>query len=203
MLDVGQANEIKFAFRREGPWTNEKIKMLTEQKGLLRQIHEVLLGHAEIKPIDYIIDLDSDPFVPDGWSVVEHHKGGQFKFEPAKIKAHLCDGQMDGKTLESNKLHKEIAKLSPFNANMLDSLLQEKNQHLIPREWNGMAFWGTIYHYEFHNGRYHDSGLCVRCLEGGCCCGDQENVLTWAWKLRRIADDVYLGHRETSAVPAS
>lgn len=48
MLDVGQANELKLAFRREGPWTNEEIKMLCEQKGLLNKFHEVLLGQAEI-----------------------------------------------------------------------------------------------------------------------------------------------------------
>ncbi len=54
MLDVGQANEIKLAMRREGKWTNKEIKMLCERKGFLTQVHEVLLGRAEIKPIDIV-----------------------------------------------------------------------------------------------------------------------------------------------------
>ena len=202
MLDVGQANEIKLAFRREGPWTNEKIKMLTEQKGLLRKIHEVLLGHAEIKPIDYIIDLDSDPFVPEGWSVVEHHKGGQFKFEPKKVRMHLFDEQKTRDGMSVDKLRREIVKFSPFNANMLDSLLQEKNQHLIPREWNNTAFWGTIYHQEYHEKRYNNSGLCVRCLQIGP--GDLENVLTWGWMFYDIdKNSTNFGDHETTAVPVN
>lgn len=48
MLDVGQANELKMAFRREGQWTNEDIKALCERKGFLHQVYEVLYGRAEI-----------------------------------------------------------------------------------------------------------------------------------------------------------
>ncbi len=48
MLDVSQAHELKLAFRREGPWTNEDIKALSERKGLLRQVYDVLHGTAEI-----------------------------------------------------------------------------------------------------------------------------------------------------------
>ena len=48
MLDVGQAQELKLAFRREGDWTNEDIKALTERKGLLRQILGIVRGFAEI-----------------------------------------------------------------------------------------------------------------------------------------------------------
>ena len=50
MLDVGQADEIKLAMRREGFWTNEKIKNLCK-KGFLAQVLEVLEGRAEIVPI--------------------------------------------------------------------------------------------------------------------------------------------------------
>jgi hypothetical protein len=50
MLDVGQANEIKLAFRREGNWDNEKIKILTERMGFLLQVLDVLEGRSHIVP---------------------------------------------------------------------------------------------------------------------------------------------------------
>jgi hypothetical protein len=52
MLDVGQANELKLAFRREGDWDNEKIKALTERRGLLTQVLDVLEGRAQITPVN-------------------------------------------------------------------------------------------------------------------------------------------------------
>lgn len=189
MLDVGQANELKLAFRREGDWTNEDIKALTERKGLLREVREVLLGRAEIKQVSYLVDLDSAPFIPDGWSAVEEHKeGGQLKWDQTKVRLHLADGQKNGKYIEGNKIRKEIAKLSPYNANLLDFLLKKENQHLIPEDWKGKAvfFWGTIY-------RDSDGHLYVRYL---------------SWSDRQWLSYCYwLGHgwygNHPAAVPAS
>lgn len=53
MLDVGQAKEIKDALRRErgsngSEWTNEKVKMLTERRGLFGHVLDVLEGRATI-----------------------------------------------------------------------------------------------------------------------------------------------------------
>ncbi len=53
MLDVGQANEIKLAFRRARGsngtlWTPEKIKLLTEHNSLLGHTLDVLEGRAEV-----------------------------------------------------------------------------------------------------------------------------------------------------------
>lgn len=158
-LDVGQANELKLAFRREGPWTNEEIKMLTERKGFLRQVREALLGRAEIKVLEHMIDLDSAPFIPDGWSVEEHQKGGVVKWDATKIALHLDESQTKGDWIDDSKLRKNVAKLSPYNANMLDFLIKKENQHLIPEEWKGryIFFWGTIY-------RRFGRGLYVRYL---------------------------------------
>jgi hypothetical protein len=36
-----------------------------------------------------VIDLDADPFVPNCWNVEEHHKGGQFQWDPAKVMLYL------------------------------------------------------------------------------------------------------------------
>jgi len=147
-LDVDQAGELKAAFRREGPWTNEEIKMLCERKGFLSQVREALLGRAEIKQIEYLVDLDADPFVPEGWKVVDHCKSGLFKYDPAKVGLYLSKKQQNGKVIVGNDLRKELKSQPVYNANLLDFYLKKENQHLIPEEWNEkmVFFWGTIYH---------------------------------------------------------
>jgi hypothetical protein len=142
-LDVDQASELKAAFRR-GDWTNEEVKKLSEGD-ILAQVRKVILGHAEIKHIEHLIDCDAEPFVPNGWKVIEHKKGGQFKFDPKKIKLHLSKNQKPGKSIKGNDLRKELESELVLNANVLDYLLA--NPHLIPEEWKGkyVFFWGTIY----------------------------------------------------------
>lgn len=159
-LDVGQANEFKLACRRND-FTPEDLKRLCEGD-MLSQVRRVLLGHASIVVPEHLIDLDADPFVPDGWKVEEHRKGGQFKWNAAKVALYLSKKQQNGKWIEGHKLREELKGRSVFNANLLDYLL--KNPHLIPEEWKGkyVFFWGTVY-------RYSDGYLCVRCLcwDGG------------------------------------
>lgn len=193
MLDVGQANEIKLAMRREGPWTNEEIKMLCEQKGFLAQVREVLLGRAEIKPVEYLVDLDADPFVPAGWSVAKnddgtpcHIKGGRFKYDSTKVKLYLSKRQQNGKAIVGNDLHKELNGQPVYNANLLDFYL--KNPHLIPEKWEGKAvfFWGTIF-------RYSGDDLCVRYLYWYC--GG------WYWGCRWLGSEFDGGY--PAAVSAS
>jgi hypothetical protein len=105
----------------------------------------------------YGIDCDAAPFVPDGWKVEEHQKGGSFIWDASKVELFLSDSQKGGKTIEGNKLRKELAKKPVFNANVLDYLL--KNPHLIPEEWKGkdVFFWGTI--YRGRRGRIRVRGL--------------------------------------------
>jgi len=100
----------------------------------------------------YVIDCDKDPFIPEGWTVVEHKKMGQLEWDPTRIRFYLSKKQMKGKHhIEGNKLRKELASMPVLNANVLDSLLARPG--LIPEEWkkdeNGNArfvfFWGTIY----------------------------------------------------------
>lgn len=74
MLDVGQANEFKLAARRAG-YTNTDIKRMCEGDALAR-ILPVLRGTGEVQIVKHSIDLDADPFVPEGWSV---EKGGHKK----------------------------------------------------------------------------------------------------------------------------
>lgn len=143
MLDVDQAGELKAAFRR-GNWTNAEIKKLSEGD-ILAQVRQIILGYAEINLIDHVIDCDADPFVPSGWKVIEHKKGGQLKWDPTKISLYLSKKQRDGRVTEGNILRKELENMPVTNANVLDYLLA--NPHLIPEEWKGkyVFFWGTIY----------------------------------------------------------
>ncbi len=161
MLDVGQANELKLALRREG-WNNEELKMACERKGFLGLVRETLLGRAEIKMIEHLIDFDAKPSVPDGWTILPDSEQlpnrvrGQMKFDPSKVKLHLDSGQKNG-SIEGNKLLKKLTKESVYGAQLLDFYLA--NPHLIPEEWKGKAifFWGTIY-------RSAVGRSCVRCL---------------------------------------
>lgn len=154
MLDVGQANELKLAFRR-ADFSNDDIKRLCEGN-VLADVRRVLLGHASVTVMEHVIDCDAAPFVPNGWKVEEHQKGSQFKFDATKVEFYLSAAQKKG-SIEGNKLRKELVGKPVLNANVLDYLL--KNPHLIPDEWKGkyLFFWGTVY-------RDSDGGLYVRYL---------------------------------------
>ena len=155
ILDVGQAIELKLAFRRAG-YTNEDIKRLCEGS-ILTEVRRVLRGEASIERSTHIIDCDAQPFVLDGWRTEAHQKGGQFEWGFAKVSLYLDDGQLNGKHIEGSKLRKKLKDQPVLNANVLDYLLV--HSHLIPEEWKDqyVFFWGTIYHTA-------DDHLAVRCL---------------------------------------
>ncbi|MEK7546487.1 MAG: hypothetical protein AAB554_05495 [Patescibacteria group bacterium] len=135
-----------------------------------------------------IVDLDADPFVPDAFSVLEHKKGGQFAFVPAKITLFLSEGQKGYKRIEGRKLREELKAQPVYNANLLDWYLRKENQHLIPEAWKGkyLYFWGTIY-------RLPGGRLYVRCLYW--------HVVGWRWSFYWLDDD--WGSHDPAAVPAS
>lgn len=64
MLDVGQANEIKLAARRNG-WTNAHIKTLSEGD-MMARILPVVCGYGEVHIIAMPLDC-SKPFDPAGF----------------------------------------------------------------------------------------------------------------------------------------
>jgi len=163
IMSARQAAELDHAFERNG-WTPAEVKKLS-QGDTLTNVRRVLLGHASIAAIEHVIDCDADPYIPDGWSVEEHQKGGTFKWNAANVALHLDKGQKNGKWIEGNKLRKALAGKPVLNANVLDYLIA--NPHLIPEEWKGKVvfFWGTIY-------RDRDGRLYVRYLfwrGGGWC----------------------------------
>ncbi len=177
-MGTGQAHELALAFGRNG-WNNAEVKKLSE-KDLLAQVRLVVLGQAKIEIVKHVIDLDADPYLPDGWKVEEHKKGGQFEWDPSKINLYLSPNQLGDKRIEGNDLRKELAKKPVFNANLLDYL--KANTSLIPDEWKKdekgntryIFFWGTIY-------RNSGGGLYVRYLYWG---GGE-----WVWDCYWLGDD--------------
>lgn len=186
-LDVGLAYKIKQALSRNGIPDVADLDWLATGDNIAR-VRRMRLGHAEIVTPEHIIDCDAEPFVPDGWSVVEHQKGGAFKWdkEAQKYALYLDKGQKNGKWIEGNKLRKALAKQPVLNANVLDYLLA--HPHLIPEEWKSKVvfFWGTIY-------RFRGGDLYVRCLDwfGG----------RWNWDASWLGSD--WGGNFPAAVPAS
>lgn len=172
-LDVGLAYKLKQALSRNGIPDVADLDWLATGDNIVK-MRRVRLGHAEITVPDHAIDCDADPFVPDGWSVEEHQKGGVFKWDPDKVTFYLSGGQKPGRWIKGNKLRKELADKPVLNANVLDYLLA--HPHLIPEEWKRkpMFFWGTIY-------RDQRGDRCVRCLlwdEG-----------RWQWRAHNIDFD--------------
>ena len=169
-FSITEMKELADALRGAG-FTSADIIKLMRSSNLLK-LKEVFNGNAEIVVRKHIIDLDAEPFCPDGWKVKEHHRGGQLEFDIQKIKLYLADRQK-GRVLEGNGLRKELEDMPTLNANVLDYLLS--NPQLIPEEWKGdwVFFWGTIY--------CHSEGrLCVRCL---CWRGSE-----WVWRYGWLSD---------------
>lgn len=157
-ISVGLAHELSITATKVG-WEPKDFSDLAHSENKARQVLSYLRGFSEMRPIPHLIDCDAAPFIPDGWQVEEHRKGGQFKFDPAMVKLYLSKGQRGGKRIEGAKLRTELAKKSVLNANVLDYLRKPENRRLIPAEWKDkyIYFWGTIY-------RGPDGSLFVRCL---------------------------------------
>ncbi|QQG46157.1 MAG: hypothetical protein HYY55_04355 [Candidatus Niyogibacteria bacterium] len=166
----GQTHQLMEALQAKG-FTPEEVTMLG-QYPKLGDFRSVLNGQAEIKMTEHVINLDADPFVPDGWRVEKHQKGGGlFKWDPKKVRFYLSKSQLNGKVIKGKELHAELEGKPVLNANVLDYLFA--HPYLIPEEWKrdergntrNISFWGTKYSLP---GCY-----VIRCLYWN---GD-----TWSW----------------------
>jgi hypothetical protein len=109
-----------------------------------------------------LVDLDADPFVPDGWQLVDHCRGGTFAWDLSKIGLYLAPEQKSGSSVLGYELL-EILRQGPhvpFNANLVDFILA--NTHLIPDPeiFCFSCAWGTRY-------KNRDGQECVRGLHYG------------------------------------
>ena len=148
---------------RDGQLTFDQIEWWLNQRSEVRDRHmqpdfrDVVRGMSQIVPIEHVIDCGADPFVPEGWAVESHKKGGLFKWDASKVRLHLSKNQKGDKCIQGHKLREELANESVLNANILDYLLVYPE--LIPEEWKDkyVFFWGTVY-------RSSGGDLCVPCL---------------------------------------
>lgn len=133
-----------------------QIEAVVNKLGGMDGVQRFLSGNAEVVVKNYVINCDADPYLPDGWKVEEHQKGGEFIWDASKVSLFLSENQKVD-TIEGNKLRKKLKGKPVLNACVLDYLLA--NPHLIPEEWKGkyVYFWGTIY-------RSSDGDLWVRYL---------------------------------------
>lgn len=129
-----------------------KIDKSTAKVSQVAKVEEPVLGHAQVKQIEHLIDLDADPFIPEGLEVRNHQKGGIFKWNPNDVKLCLSESTEEERgSIHGNVLHVELIGKPVFNACLLDYLIC--HQYLIPENWkndeNGHArqifFWGTTY----------------------------------------------------------
>jgi hypothetical protein len=184
-ISVGLAHELVITGCKAGLEPAD-FAALAKSEEKMKQVLAFVRGLAEIIQVEYIIDCDAAPFVPDGWSVEEHRRGGQMAWDSAKVGLYLSNRQKGGKVVKGHDLREDLRDKPVLNANALDYLLA--HPHLIPEDWKGKAafFWGTIY-------RNRDGDLCVRCLywSGG----------RWYWNYFWLDSDWISGN--PAAVPAS
>jgi len=150
----------EFSPAKYGEMTFGRLEAIINKLGGIEGAKRFLRGEIELVDINIekqIIDCDADPFVPEGWEVVEHRGNGKLEWDPAKFELYLCDEQEHGRIAGHELREKLVEGKQTLNANVLDYLL--KHSELIPKEWKKklIFFWGTIY-------RDHYGLLVVRCI---------------------------------------
>lgn len=106
-----------------------------------------------MKMMKHVIDLNKQPLLVNSleW-VIDHKEGGLFEWDPKKVELALLEKQELRDGIDSYKIIEGLADKNPFNANLLDYLLEHPD--LIPKQWEveltegwtrEIFFWGTIY----------------------------------------------------------
>ncbi len=119
-------------------------------------INHVIVPVQNDTTTDHVIDLDTKPFIPEGWSIrpedqILSRARGLWAFDPTQVRFFVSQNQRSGRYIQGHRLKEELADISVLPANVLDYLLAHKE--LIPEYWkrdeNGntryIFFWGTIY----------------------------------------------------------
>lgn len=159
--DVGLLHELVLAGRRAG-WDRNTYAALRENISLMRQIPELLAGRAAVTTeLESLIYCDAEPYIPDGWKVIEHNKDGIMRWSSVAVRIWASDEQ-DAKrrcVTDGHRILEDIRSggLHPLNACALDHLI-EKGSKWFPEECVGICFWGTIYELP-------DGERAVRCIE--------------------------------------
>ncbi|OGZ19467.1 MAG: hypothetical protein A2626_02170 [Candidatus Nealsonbacteria bacterium RIFCSPHIGHO2_01_FULL_38_55] len=158
LYSIGLMNQLGDALEA-AKYTPDEVTKLRVYSNL-NDFKGVLTGCSKIVVVQYIIDCDADPFVPSGFTLMSHRKGGQIVWDPTKFQLYLSERQRSGKIIAGKGLGRELADVSGIlNANVLDYFLA--HQEIIPPECEGVVtyFWGT----KFLSG----GSSYVRCLYRG------------------------------------
>src|SRR4051812_12410257 len=92
-----------------------------------------------MKQTKHIIDCDADPFVPEGWQVIEHIKSGQLEWNPNAVSLYLTPHQRQyAPAIKGSELRKKLATMRIVNANVLDYLVA--HPELILEEWKNDTY---------------------------------------------------------------
>jgi len=123
----------------------------------------------EKNTMNRIIDLDTSPFIPTGWTLISHKKGGFFDLRNQKPKLHLFyhhskpNPIMAGWTSGGDTTRTNALSLDLINVNMHDYLMKNPecvpfDPHLNVNEQKMIVFLGTIY-------RDEDGNRCARAIK--------------------------------------
>lgn len=122
-----------------------QIEAVLNRLGGIEGARAFLSGKTEVVAIKtHIIDCDSNPYIPGGFEIAKHIKGGQLNWNSDEVELWLCDKQKE-QGIGGSSLYELLKDKSVLNACVLDHLLA--NPQLIPEEWKDetVFFWGTIY----------------------------------------------------------
>lgn len=187
VLDVGLAHKQKKAFARFG-WTEEEIDKLCGGDNLYHVL-AVLRGLATIMPKNSMIDTNALPYIPYGWSFLEHKTTGprntgflgwnpeNVLLDPVGFHGISARAERANVYALTRSYGVRLPTLQVLNASVLDHLHQ--NQYLVPRSWIGrhILFLGTLY-------RTDDGKEAVRCLYYS------SHEKSWTWKTVLLNDQL-------------
>ncbi len=127
----------------------------------VKSIKKILTGlnREYVKHSKQLIDFDSLPIIPPGWTIrdqdqIETRLKGEWDINQINLQTHLSLKQRQGKPISGNDLRVELNDKPVIGANLLDLWLEKPG--FIPREYlsKTVLFFGTIYSVR--------EGLCVR-----------------------------------------
>lgn len=140
LYSIGAMDQLSDALEKSGFSRDDVTKL--KQFDNLKGIRDILYGWAEIKYPDHLIDLGADPFIPEGFSIEEHQKGGLWKWDPQFLVRLAKEQSRRGFKEKDWRL--QLLDDDNLNVNVLSYLL--KHQEIIPEEMEyGVTFWKTIY----------------------------------------------------------
>ena len=144
-LGLGMAHQLEITFRRAG-YTLPDIDLLVKNQDFCARFLKVLHGKAEIEDLDHIVDLDAEPFIPEGWTVEEHQKNGLWEWDPQGVRLEMIKPPPGNNCFDGYQFRQTLVNKPVLNVNLFDYLLAHPLL-VVPRDWRGkrISAWGTVY----------------------------------------------------------